>query len=63
MQSFIADGYTVVKTDLPEDFHQSIYRQLEGLLATEGNPGNNLLPCIPDLQQVFDQPPSSRSPD
>ena len=56
MQSFIADGYTVVKTDLPEDFHQSIYRQLEGLLATEGNPGNNLLPCIPDLQQVFDQP-------
>ena len=56
MQSFIADGYTVVKTDLPADFHQSIYRQIETLLATEGNPGNNLLPRIPDLQQVFDQP-------
>ena len=25
MQSFIADGYTVVKTDLPADFHQSTF--------------------------------------
>lgn len=56
MQSFIADGYTVVETDLPADFHQSIYRQIEDLLATEGNPGNNLLPRVPGLQQVFDQP-------
>ena len=56
MQSFIADGYTVVKTDLPADFHQSIYGQIEEVLTAEGNPGNNLLPRIPDLQQVFDQP-------
>ena len=56
MQSFIADGYTVVKTDLPTDFHQSVYGQIEEVLAAEGNPGNNLLPRIPDLQQVFDQP-------
>ena len=56
MQSFIADGYTVVQTDLAADFHQSIYRQIEDLLATDGNPGNNLLPLIPDLHQVFDQP-------
>ena len=56
MQSFIADGYAVVETDLPADFHQSIYRQIEEVLATEGNPGNNLLPRVPDLQQVFDQP-------
>ena len=56
MQSFIADGYAVVKTDLPADFHQSIYGQIEEVLAGEGNPGNNLLPRIPDLQQVFDQP-------
>ena len=56
LQSFIADGYTVVKTDLPPDFHQSIYRQLAEILTAEGNPGNNLLPRIPDLQQVFDQP-------
>ena len=56
MQSFIADGYTVVKTDLSADFHQSVYGQIEEVLAAEGNPGNNLLPRIPDLQQVFDQP-------
>ena len=56
MQSFIADGYAVVKTDLPAEFHQSIYGQIEEVLTAEGNPGNNLLPRIPDLQQVFDQP-------
>ena len=56
MQSFIADGYTVVNSGLAVEFHQSIYRQIEDLLAGEGNPGNNLLPRIPDLQQVFDQP-------
>ena len=56
MQSFIADGYTVVETDLTAEFHHSIYRQIEDLLAAEGNPGNNLLPRIPDLQQIFDQP-------
>lgn len=56
MQSFIANGYTVVETDLPADFHQSIYRQIEEVLAAEGNPGNNLLPRVPGLQQVFDQP-------
>ena len=56
MQSFIADGYTVVKTDPAADFHQSIYRQIENLLAAEGNPGNNLLPRLPDLRQVFDHP-------
>ncbi len=56
VQSFIADGYVVVKTDLPRDFHQSIYQQIEKVLTAEGNPGNNLLPRIPDLQQVFDQP-------
>ena len=56
MQSFIADGYTMVKTDLPADFHQSVYGQIEEVLGAEGNPGNNLLPRIPDLQQVFDHP-------
>ena len=56
MQSFIADGYTVVETDFAPDFHQSVYRQLEDVLGAEGNPGNNLLPRIPDLQQIFDDP-------
>ena len=56
MQSFIADGYTVVETDLTAEFHLSIYRQIEDLLAAEDNPGNNLLPRIPDLQKIFDEP-------
>ena len=39
MQSFIADGYTVVKTDLPADFHQSIYGQIEEVLDQRGQSG------------------------
>ncbi|NKB66625.1 MAG: phytanoyl-CoA dioxygenase [Candidatus Latescibacteria bacterium] len=56
MQSFIADGYTMVETDFAPEYHQSVYHQLKDILGGEGNPGNNLLPRVPDLQQVFDHP-------
>ena len=49
MQSCIADGYTMIKTDLPADFHQSIYGQIEEVLAAEGNPGQQPIAPHPRL--------------
>jgi hypothetical protein len=56
MQHFIAHGYLVLKTTLPAEFHQQIYQRTEEVFAKEGNPGNNLLPRIPQIKQVFDDP-------
>ena len=56
MKQFIVDGYLVVKTNLPPEFHQEIFRQTEEVFEKEGNPGNNLLPRIPAIQEVLDDP-------
>lgn len=56
MHDFIVNGYVTIKTDLPASFHEYIYSQLNAVVEAEGNPGNNVLPRIPEIQQVFDQP-------
>lgn len=56
MQQFIAEGCLTLKSSLPASLHQDIYRRTEEVFAKEGNPGNNVLPRIPALQQVFDDP-------
>ncbi len=56
MQQFIAAGYLTLKSSLPASLHQDIYQRTEEVFAKEGNPGNNILPRVPALQQVFDDP-------
>ena len=56
MQEFIANGFTTIKVNLPPEFHEEIYRKTDEVFENEGNPGNNVLPRIPEIQTVFDQP-------
>jgi len=56
MQDFIRNGYVTVQTSLPDEFHASICRQTDALLGAEPNPGNNLLPRIPELSQMLADP-------
>ena len=56
MQEFIRGGYVTVRTALPEEFHASICRQADALLGAEPNPGNNLLPRLPDLARMLADP-------
>ena len=57
MQGFIINGYVVVKPALSPDFHKSVFQQTLGLVEKGENLGNNnLLPKVPMLQQVFDDP-------
>lgn len=44
--------HSLLKTQLPESEHKSIYKDTLSLLKTRGNPGNNILPLIPKLQHV-----------
>ena len=56
MQHFIMNGYINIKTDLPADFHEAIFQEAEAVFEKEGNPGNNLIPRIPEIQEIFDHP-------
>ena len=56
MRDFIVNGYLTVKADLPRSFHETIYRKTEEFTAKEGNLGNNILPRVPELQAVFEEP-------
>ncbi len=56
MRDFIVNGYIQIQADFPINLHDHIYQQIEEVLAKEGNPGNNLLPRIPEIQRVFEHP-------
>ena len=51
MQHFIAHGYLCLRTELPDRFHRSVWEQCDRLIGTAAklNPGNNLLPAMPEL--------------
>ncbi len=51
---FVRDGHVVIKTGLPDEYHQTIYAKLEEVFEKEGNVGNNILPRVPEIQQVYD---------
>ena len=56
MRDFIINGYVKIKTDFPSSFHEDIYQQLNAMFEQTGNLGNNVLPLIPEIQEVFDHP-------
>ena len=56
MRRFITDGYIKIQTDFPANFHETIFQQVEDMFENQGNLGNNLLPLIPEIQQVFSHP-------
>ena len=56
MRHFIVNGFVTVTTELPAQFHEAVYEKTVSVFDKEGNPGNNLLPRIPEIQQVFDDP-------
>jgi hypothetical protein len=56
MRQFITDGFLILKTDFSAEFHEKLMEKLNFVYEKEGNPGNNLLPRIRELQKVFDHP-------
>src|SRR6478752_5771227 len=56
MRDFLVQGFCVLRVDYPRSFHERIYEQTQKILAQDGNPGNNILPRIPEVQKVFDHP-------
>jgi len=56
MRDYLKNGYVLLNTTTPTEIHQSIYDKTDAVFGSEGNPGNNVLPRVPALRQVFDDP-------
>ena len=53
IQEFLLNGYLLVKTNHDPEFHRQIRDKLIHVLDEEGNPGNNILPRIPEISKIF----------
>lgn len=56
VRRFITDGYLILNAGGDASLHERIYEKLQWALQKEGNPGNNILPRVPELQQILDSP-------
>ncbi len=56
IRDFIVNGYHVIRVDKPVALHDDIYEKTKAIIDEDGNPGNNLLPRVPEIQQVYDDP-------
>ncbi len=57
VRQFIADGYVILQPSLPRELHESIRRRLdESIPDRTGNPGNNILPLVPEMRHVLKSP-------
>ncbi len=56
MQHFIDRGHLTLQSALPRAYHDELCATLERVIAAEGNPGNNLLPRIPEIARILDDP-------
>jgi hypothetical protein len=57
VQDFLINGYIFLQpTSLNRNFHETIFTQALSIMQKEGNPGNNILPRLPVLQRLFDDP-------
>ena len=56
MQHFIDRGHLTLQSALPRTYHDELCATLERVIAAEGNPGNNLLPRIPQIARILDDP-------
>jgi hypothetical protein len=57
LNRFIRDGFITVHSTLPLAFHAEMRQRAGAILDREGNWGNNILPRLPELQCIFDDPP------
>lgn len=56
LQRFIVDGHITVKPTLPDTYHSALKKQLDALIEKNGNPGNDLLPQVSELAELFADP-------
>ena len=56
MRHFIREGFVTLRSELPRAYHERMFAALDTL--DEGGPRghNNLLPCVPELARLLEEP-------
>ena len=53
---FVAAGYLPLESSLPASYHRLIFERFNEIQQSYGHFGNNLLPLVPELGELFDDP-------
>ncbi|MCY4092164.1 MAG: HEAT repeat domain-containing protein [Caldilineaceae bacterium] len=56
MRQFISRGYVILRTALPKEFYELLNAKLGEVMEKEGNPGNNLLPRLSEINDILQDP-------
>lgn len=53
LREFLARGFLQLDSQLPPTFHRHLFERLSGLDEATGHFGNNILPLVPELAELF----------
>lgn len=56
MRRFVREGFVVLQSELPREFHDRMHDALDSLDERGPRGHNNLLPCVPELARLLDEP-------
>lgn len=58
LKKFIVDGYHIINPNLLKDsnIHDVIYNKVKNIIDKEGNPGNNVSPKVPEMEEILLDP-------
>lgn len=58
VRTFLANGFLSLQPTLGQGYHGMMFEQFAGIIGEDNddNPGNNLLPVVPELQLLYDDP-------
>ncbi len=56
MRQYVVDGYVMLEPSVPDELHETIRRRLAEVLETGANPGNNVLPRVPEMRHILNSP-------
>ena len=56
LREFVARGFLTLRSSLPPSYHRVIFERVDELWGGIGHFGNNLLPLIPELNELFEDP-------
>jgi len=56
VRQYVVNGYVILKPSVPTHIHQVVCRKLTACFNEGGNPGNNVLPKVPEMRHVLNSP-------
>ena len=56
LRHFIASGFLPLQSSLPASYHKSIFERFDQISQSYGHFGNNLLPLVPEIAELFEDP-------